>query len=77
VILCLGGLALRATDQGQWVQASAHAAWALGVLLYHSRFFNPRWAASQEGAAVRVAGRRCSVAVAPIPRAPSGHGAGG
>jgi len=41
-LLCLGGLALRATDQGQWVQASAHAARALGVLLYRSRLFNPR-----------------------------------
>jgi hypothetical protein len=77
VLLCFGGLALRATDQGQWVQASAHAARALGVLLYRSRFFNPRWAASQEGAAVRVAGRWRSVAAAPIPRSPSGHGAGG
>lgn len=76
-LLCLGGLALRATDQGQWVQASAHAARALGVLLYRSRLFNPRRAAGHEGAAVRVAGRRRSVAAAPIPRAPSGHVAGG
>jgi hypothetical protein len=46
-------------------------------LLYRSRLFNPRRAAGLDGAAVRVAGRRCSVAAARLPRSPSGHGAGG
>jgi hypothetical protein len=55
-LVCPGGFALRAIEQGQWAQASAHAPRASGVLLYRSRLFNPTRADGQEGAAVRVAG---------------------
>lgn len=47
------------------------------VLLYRSWLFNPKRANNQEGATVRVADHRRSIATVPLPRAPSSHRAGG